>query len=238
MASGVIGPSLTGVGRHWQTQLVLAVNFLKQLNRPIRLEDLALTSGIESLLHNYELVEALKAHDRVRYDPRTELVQYRPDFVLSSKSDLVALLRRYSPQGGLAVKPLRESWPAVTQAIEELEREGRVLVTRTDGKGDAQGKGQMKCVFLDDVGKDREPLDKEFRDLWHSLKTPLGDDLVSELQTAGLTSSSLPPPNPVQKGKKGIKGKKGLGSSNRRFKITNTHLKEVDLSKDFVPQGR
>lgn len=183
MASGVIGPSLTGVGRHWQTQLVLAVNFLKQLNRPIRLEDLALTSGIESLLHNYELVEALKAHDRVRYDPRTELVQYRPDFVLSSKSDLVALLRRYSPQGGLAVKPLRESWPAVTQAIEELEREGRVLVTRTDGKGDAQGKGQMKCVFLDDVGKDREPLDKEFRDLWHSLKTPLGDDLVSELQT-------------------------------------------------------
>lgn len=57
--------------------------------------------------------------------------------------------------------------------------------------------------------------------------------------TAGLTSSSLPPPNPVQKGgKKGLKGKKGLGSSNRRFKITNTHLKKVDLSKDFVPQSR
>ncbi|GAA5915611.1 transcription factor TFIIE subunit TFA2 [Sporobolomyces salmoneus] len=242
MATQVIGPSLTGVGRHWQTQLVLAVNFLKQLNRPIRLEDLAITSGIEALLHNYELLEALKGHDRVKYDSRTELFQYKPDFLLSSKSDLLSLLRRYSPQGGLAIKPLRESWPGVTQAIEELEQEGRVLVTRTDGKSAAgngeMGKGQMKCVFLDDIGKEKEPLDKEFRDLWHSLKTPMGDDLVTELQTAGLTSSSLPPPNPVQRGKKGLKGKKGLGSSNRRFKITNTHLKEVDLSKDFVPQSR
>ncbi|GAA5853307.1 hypothetical protein JCM3766R1_001316 [Sporobolomyces carnicolor] len=250
MATPVVGPSLTGVGRHWQTQLVLAVNFLKQLNRPIRLEDLAITSGIEALLHNYELLNALKHHDRVRYDDRTQLFHYKPDFLLSSKSDLLSLLRRYSPQGGLAVKPLRESWPGVTQAIEELELEGRVLVTRTTDANPnrpsaaadtaaAANKGQMKCVFLDDIGKDKEPLDKEFRDLWHSLKTPLGDDLVTELQTAGLTSSSLPPPNPVQKGgKKGLKGKKGLGSSNRRFKITNTHLKEVDLSKDFVPQSR
>lgn len=112
--------------------------------------------------------------------------QKQPDFLLSSKSDLLSLLRRYSPQGGLAVKPLRESWPGVTQAIEELELEGRVLVTRTDGvrgENGNQTKGQMKCVFLDDVGKDKEPLDQEFKDLWHSLKTPMGDDLVEELQS-------------------------------------------------------
>lgn len=77
MATPVVGPSLTGVGRHWQTQLVLAVNFLKQLNRPIRLEDLAITSGIEALLHNYELLNALKHHDRVRYDDRTQLFHYK-----------------------------------------------------------------------------------------------------------------------------------------------------------------
>jgi len=77
MSNSVIGPSLTGSGRHWQTQLVLSVNFLKQLNRPIRLEDLAITSGIEALLHNYELLEALKGHERVRYDSRTELFTYK-----------------------------------------------------------------------------------------------------------------------------------------------------------------
>lgn len=35
-------------------------------------------------------------------------------------------------------------------AIEQLEKEGKVLVTRTVGTGEREG--QMKAVFLDDVG--------------------------------------------------------------------------------------
>lgn len=157
----------------------------------------------------------------------------QPDFVLNSKSDLIILLRRNSPQGGLPVKKLRESWAGVTNAIEELEREGRVLVTRTGknphsggggGGGGGAGDGQMKMVFLDDIGRDRDPLDQgqsitlflaalpglsgkdapfsgerltpkhapslaEFKDLWHSLKTPIGDELAQELQ-AGASSGA------------------------------------------------
>ncbi|GAA5861945.1 hypothetical protein JCM8547_001534 [Rhodosporidiobolus lusitaniae] len=234
-------PALSGIGRHWQTQLALTVSFLKSLGGPIRLEDLALRSNVEALLHNHELVQGLRQHERVKYDERTGLWSYKPDFILSSKSDLLILLRRASPDGGLSVKKLRESWAGVTQAIEELEKEGRVLVTRTEGKGAAQGEGTMKMVFLDDVGLEKDPLDQEFKDLWRSLKTPVGDELAQELQTAGLTASSvsLPPPTSTT-GKKKAKGRKGPGSSNRRFKITNTHLKDqgIDLSKDYVPQGR
>ena len=134
---------------------------------------------------------------------------------------------------------------------------------------------------------------QEFKDLWHSLKTPIGDELAQELQagqcmgpfflrmrpecmhpfprlfslslslslarqlarhghndrtanqcspspsTAGLTASSAAPPPPTTNKKK-VKGRKGPGSSNRRFKITNVHLKDqgIDLSKDYVPQGK
>ncbi|POY71584.1 hypothetical protein BMF94_5409 [Rhodotorula taiwanensis] len=235
------------VGRHWQTQLALLVAFLKQHNAPIRLEDLAIRSGVDHLLASPELQQGLRQHDRVRFDERTQLVSYKPDFVLNSKSDLIILLRRNSPQGGLPVKKLRESWAGVTNAIEELEREGRVLVTRTGknphsggggGGGGGAGDGQMKMVFLDDIGRDRDPLDQEFKDLWHSLKTPIGDELAQELQAAGLTASSAAPPPPTTNKKK-AKGRKGPGSSNRRFKITNTHLKDqgIDLSKDYVPQA-
>ena len=49
------------------------------------------------------------------------------------------------------VKTLREAWPGVTGAIEELEKEGKVLVTRT-GTGGEGGQGQMKAVFLDEIG--------------------------------------------------------------------------------------
>ncbi|GEM12533.1 transcription initiation factor TFIIE subunit beta [Rhodotorula toruloides] len=227
------------VARHWQTQLALSVAFLKQLNGPIRLEDLALRSGVEGLLHNHELVEGLKKHERVRYAEKTGLFAYKPDFILSSKNDLLILLRRHSPQGGLPVKKLRESWAGVTTAIEELEREGRVLVTRTGKTEQSQEReGQMKMVFLDDIGKEKDPLDQEFRDLWRSLKTPVGDELAQELKNAGLTASSAAPPPPTTTKK--AKGRKGPGSSNRRFKITNVHLKDqgIDLSKDYVPQNR
>ncbi|GAA5980472.1 hypothetical protein JCM11641_003406 [Rhodosporidiobolus odoratus] len=233
-------PGLSGIGRHWQTQLALTVSFLKSLNGPIRLEDLALRSGVEALLHNQELVDGLKQHERVKFDERTGLWSYKPDFILSSKSDLLILLRRASPEGGLPVKKLRESWAGVISAIEELEKEGRVLVIRTDGKGAAMGEGTMKMVFLDDLGgnKGEENLDQEFKDLWRTFKTPQGDDLAEELRTAGLTSSSASAAPPTTTGKKKAKGRKGPGSSNRRFKITNTHLKDqgIDLSKDYVPQ--
>lgn len=99
-------------------------------------------------------------------------------------------------------------------AIEELEKQGKVLVTRTEGTRERDG--QMKAVFLDEVGK-IEPVDQgeffspfssllsfakefnknliivfvEFKDLWTSLKTPLSaDDLSDELKTG----SSPPPP--------------------------------------------
>lgn len=74
----------------------------------------------------------------------------QPDFNLSSKADLLTLVRRYATRGGLTVKTLRESWPGVVVAIEELEKEGKVLVTRTGGTGDKEG--QMKAVFLDELG--------------------------------------------------------------------------------------
>lgn len=69
--------SSSTVARHWQTQLALSVAFLKQLNGPIRLEDLALRSGVEGLLHNHELVEGLKKHERVRYTEKTGLFAYK-----------------------------------------------------------------------------------------------------------------------------------------------------------------
>ena len=74
----------------------------------------------------------------------------QPEFTLSSKADLVALLKSYAPRGALTVKVLKESWPSVGPAIEELEKEGKVLVTRTNASGDKEG--QLKAVFLDEFG--------------------------------------------------------------------------------------
>jgi hypothetical protein len=75
-------PENSGIGRHWQTQLALTVSFLKNLGGPIRLEDLAIRSGVEALLTNSELVAGLQAHDKVKYDHRTGLWAYKVGFFL------------------------------------------------------------------------------------------------------------------------------------------------------------
>lgn len=77
-------------------------------------------------------------------------VLVQPDFVLKSSADLLALLRRYAPRGGLSFKTLKESWPSAGNAIEELEKQGKVLVTRTGGSNEREG--QIKAVFLDEIG--------------------------------------------------------------------------------------
>lgn len=69
------------------------------------------------------------------------------------------------------MKLLRESWPLVGNAVEELEREGKVMVIRTGGRsgaGDVRGKGVdvkdvkdgekkeegiLKTVFFDPLGR-------------------------------------------------------------------------------------
>jgi hypothetical protein len=100
------------------------------------------------------------------------------------------------------------------------------------------------CKFYQTERKSPSPLPfsnpiepkKEFREMWHSLQTPPVHSLPSELQEAGLTSSTsaaLKPQQTTRKSKK--KGGKG-----GKVKITNTHLKDlgIDLSKDYVPNKK
>lgn len=161
-----------GVGRHWATQLFTAVDFLKRHGHPIQLEELAIRSGVDALTTNAQLLQSFQNHERVLMDDRTGLYSYKvpsldpsrdhfhkanrsmtqPDFVLKSTADLYSLVRRYAPRGSLSVKTLRESWPQVGPAIEELEREGKVFVTRA-GKAAERGDGQMKSVFLNEIGE-------------------------------------------------------------------------------------
>lgn len=48
------------------------------------------------------------------------------------------------------VKKLQESWPNARSAIEELEKEGKVMVIRTGAN--AEREGVMKVVFWNELG--------------------------------------------------------------------------------------
>jgi len=134
------------------------------------------------------------------------------------------------------VRPLKESWKEAPQAIEELEKEGEVLVTRTAKDG------QLRMVFWNEIKPTEEgggmQVEKEFLDLWHSLKVPNEVDLLKHLASEGLqvtASETVAPRAPAMK----KKGKRGGASRQRHVRITNTHLKgEIDLAREFTTQSK
>lgn len=69
-------------------------------------------------------------------------------------------------------------------AIDELEKEGEVLCTRTVKDG------QLRMVFWNEV-KPKEMgegilVEQEFLDLWHELKVPNDVDLLKQLENGAL----------------------------------------------------
>lgn len=134
---------------------------------------------------------------------------FQHDYNVRSKPALLTEIQRHTRKGrGLAVRALKDSWKEAPQAIEELEKEGEVFVTRTAKDG------QLRMVFYNEVkGDNQGPIEVEkgetlvsrcglqlftvsieFVDLWHSLKVPNETDLLKDLASGMLTH---PPDIPV-----------------------------------------
>ncbi|KAJ3986022.1 transcription initiation factor IIE subunit beta [Lentinula detonsa] len=227
-------PADTGTGTNVNTQLVYAVNHLKSTHNPMRLQDLAILTSTP-LDTDHVLMEKFKAHDRVVWDPKTDLYSYKHEFNFRNKAALLTEIQRQTRKGGgIPVRALKESWKEAPAAIEELEAEGEVLVTRTTKDG------QLKMVFWNEIKPTEESggmlVEQEFLDLWHELKVPNDVDLLKQLSSDGLqatTAAAGPAPKGPSTKKK---GKKGSAPRTRQVRMTNTHLKgDIDLSKDYVP---
>jgi len=202
----------------------------------MRLQDLAIVTNTP-IDTDSVLLEKFRAHDKIQYDPKTDLYSYKHEYAFRNKAALLTEIQRQTRKGGgISVRALKESWKEAPQAIEELEKEGEVLVTRTAKDG------QLRMVFWNEVKPTEEgggiEVEKEFHDLWHSLKVPNDVDLLKQLASEGLqvtASETVAPKAPAMK----KKGKKGGAPRQRQVRITNTHLRgEIDLAGEFSAQSK
>jgi len=76
---------------------------------------------------------------------------HKHEFSFRNKAALLTEIQRQTRKGGgIPVRALKESWKEAPQAIEELEKEGEVLVTRTVKDG------QLRMVFWNEIKPDDE----------------------------------------------------------------------------------
>ncbi|KAG0028844.1 hypothetical protein BGZ81_004385 [Podila clonocystis] len=111
----------------------------------------------------------------------------------------------------------------LNEAVNELAAEGRILVVRNKD-------GAPRVLFWNDQ-RYNTAMDPMFREIWHSLRIPDEIDLPKELEKAGLTHMQV-----FDKKGPGEMPKRKTARKNRKMKITNTHMTDLDLTKDFVLQ--
>ncbi|KAF9203898.1 hypothetical protein BGZ49_005915 [Haplosporangium sp. Z 27] len=215
-------PQDTGIGKHINSLLLNAINFLKTSDEPQSVEDLKRKGNID-LDAKPELFQLLKANEKVLYDQLNGTFVFKPTYHIKSKEDLLMILEKRRNEGGMDYKELKDSYSKLAQSVEELANEGRILVIRNKD-------GNPRVLFWNDQ-RYNTAMDKEFRDIWHSLRITDELDLSKELEKAGLTHMQV-----YDKKGPGEAPKRKPVRRNRKVKITNTHMKGLDLTKDFVMQ--
>ncbi|CAG8559197.1 6492_t:CDS:2, partial [Dentiscutata heterogama] len=145
-----------------------------------------------------------------------------PDYAIRSKEDLLNLLKDRRDQPGVSRgMPFKELDDCIdlTNAIGELEKEGKIMVIRL------MKDNSPRLLYWNDQRYITE-MDKEFVDMFHSVKVPDESDLKKSLEDAGLQTMSVLENKTRTEDKPKQKKRK---QTNRKIKITNTHLENFHM---------
>lgn len=219
-------PANTGTGKNIMTQVTYAIEYLKSKGTPQTLNDLLSYLSLHNRDDEYKknVGSILRNHDKVIYDPNanggTGSFSFRPVHDIRSGDRLLRFLQSQPTAQGLVVRDLRDGWPDAEDAIDQLESEGKLLVTRNKKDNHA------KMVWPNDPSL-LVRIDDEFQAIWHRIKLPDPGELADELEKQKLL--------PANK-RRGLKVKpkvieKKTKKPRRVGKTTNKHM--VGILRDY-----
>ncbi|PVU87610.1 hypothetical protein BB561_006257 [Smittium simulii] len=165
--SGPIPESLAPMNRHTLSILYSIINHLKHIQRPQTIEDI---QKFTRTVVDQALESQLRINDKPVYD-------------IKSKEDLLELLKIRVHSGGLAVKELKDSYIDLTNIIEELKQEAKILTI--DNKD-----GTPRVLFYNKMPA-RLGVKEEFKQVWLELKVPDETALLFEMERAGLKQMEM-----------------------------------------------
>ncbi|GAB7342870.1 hypothetical protein MBLNU457_g0993t1 [Dothideomycetes sp. NU457] len=213
-------PAATGLGQEMMTRVHYAVEYLKEKDRPIKFDDIFKYLSIppDRKDEGRRLRSALMSHHKVEFDKGAGTFKFRPVHNVRSADELRAYLQRQTTAAGIKVPELKDGWPGAVDAIDLLEREGTLLVTRNK-KDNAP-----KMIWPNDPSLGLSvTVDDDFQAYWHKIKVPDSTDLRKELEKAGLTPTSQVKEAPqVSAG-----GKKKKRINRKAGRSTNTHMSHI-----------
>lgn len=219
-------PADTGTGKNIMTQVTYAIEHLKTKGMPMTLTELLSYLSLQHREDEYKrtIGTILRSHEKVDYEEKGDggegTYSFRPVHNIRSGERLLGHLQSQPTAQGLNVRELRDGWPGAEEAINKLEYEGKLLVTRNKKDNHA------RMVWPNDPSL-AVHIDEEFQTIWQKIKLPEAAALADDLEKAGLTPANksrgirVKPKVPEKKTKKPRKG----------GKTTNVHM--VGVLRDY-----
>lgn len=231
-------PALTGTGDSIISQMAYAVSWLRGKDEAQLCVDvlgyLSATARPESEQEFF--VDQMRRNPQIQWIPdpalseqtwRSGTYAHRPVIPgVKNKTQLLAYLQKKTDASGVSVKDLKDGWPDCESAINELEKEHRVLVIR------AKKDGAARMVWLDDASLFHE-IDPQLKLMWARVEVPSTDNIVARLVAAQQKPASEDPRIKAAQAPKENKKKK---AQRRSGKSTNVHMEH--LLKDYSHMKR
>lgn len=226
-------PVNTSAGTTLLAQVTYVIDWLKQKDEPKTMQEILeyVSARNKSAEEQEEFARSVRNSPRIQWSPDAALSEqtwrsgtytHRPVIPnVKTKTQLLGYLQRRVDMRGVPVKDLKDGWPACEAAVDELEKQNRVLVLRW--KKD----NHPRTVWIDDPTLVHH-VDPEFRSLWHKVEVPSLDNIVQRLNAVGQKPTSEDPRLKVIAAPKVEKKKR---ATRRTGKSTNTHMEH--LLKDY-----
>ncbi|KAJ6161014.1 transcription initiation factor TFIIE [Penicillium chermesinum] len=217
-------PANTGTGKDIMTQVLFAIEHMKTKDVPLTFGDIISYLSLQHRAHDQGYVQALRRilqrHEKVDFDPAGAngegTFRFQPPHNIRTPEQLLQKLQAQTTAAGMSVRELREGWPNVEDAINKLESEGKLLVTR-NRKDD-----HAKMVWANDPSLILH-FDDEFKQIWEKIKVPDAQAVKEALEKAGITPTNK---NKVVKPRPKVEQKK-TKKPRRSGKTTNTHMQGI-----------
>ncbi|KAB5583137.1 hypothetical protein GE09DRAFT_291760 [Coniochaeta sp. 2T2.1] len=230
-------PALTGTGHSALAQMTYVINWLKEKDEPKTIQEI-----LEYVsLHHRPQAEQENFIDHVRRNPhirwipdeslphqtwRSGTYAHRPTIPgVRNKTQLLGYMQKLSADmKGVLVKDLMDGWPSCPSAIDELEKEHKLLVLRF--KKDEK----PKQIWSDDPSL-FHAVDPEFKAAWHRVDVPDLENIHRRLMQVGQKPTSEDPV--VKKMAEGKVDKKKKKNARRGGKTTNAHMRQLVQLEEY-----
>lgn len=199
--------------RHVNSYIHTIIQYIKPLDRRVPFEEIQRMTFI-NLNDNKKVLEMLNGNTKVEVG--TDWVEFKPAYQIRNVEDLEKILKDTNCRNGIEMDKLIDSPVDIRKYVKELEEKGKIFVLKdTDG---------AEIVFYNKIQV--EKCNEKIKNLWEEIKVPSYQDICKELSSAGIKVEQ----KFYEEKKNIVKKKSKVKKYKRKIKITNTHVKGLNLN--------